>query len=268
MTSKKPVYNKRVFQAGVVGAIATLSLLSGSIVYAEDSNTSSSEGGSLRASFDGARKEVKDIKMELKNNLKGIRASTTESMKEIKGQYREDMEDFRNGSSTATSTREIKRERDEALRILKARTASSTRDLRLEAKLKIAVAYADRMTERLNAAINRIQKMIDRATSRAAKVKAAGGNTVQVELDLAAASSSLQMARNDVTNFKSVMDQVKNSQNPKDGLQLIKDAANLTEKDIRAAHTSLLKAITGLKGMSSAEDHESKNSASSTESNN
>jgi len=189
--------------------------------------------------------------------IRAINASSTERAREIKDNTREAIRDLKHSSSTATTTRGLVKERNEALREVKNDRRDSIKEKVLKHRIEIAKAFANRMIKRFEVAIERLSKLSDRIASRSAKVKALGKDTSAVDSALLSAKTSLDTAKGEVATMKTIVSGIDASSTQQSIMDSMKQSAKSAQDDIVNAHKSLNDAFKVLKGLASTTQSES-----------
>jgi hypothetical protein len=100
------------------------------------------------------------------------------------------------------------------------------------------------------ATANRLDKIVVRIQSRVAKIKAAGGNTVQIEASLNTGISKLAEARIDISAFSSIdLTGATSSTTARALLNIIKADAVKAKDALKASHAALIQAVTLMQGV-------------------
>jgi len=108
-----------------------------------------------------------------------------------------------------------------------------------------------RMTKRLEAAINRLNRLITRIESRIAKIEANNEdiNTEPIKKDIQKAKDKLLLATNKLNEAKIKIDDVLQSNTPKETLAEVKNMIQEIKKDLVEVHRLLVKVIGNIKGL-------------------
>lgn len=201
----------------------------------------------LRAGL-GVRKEIKEVRTEAKVEVKNIKTQTKEAVRDVRA----------TASSSIEKRGEIKDIRVQAkedLKDVRANLASSTKGIRVEAKKERVSNIFDKTVSRLEATIVREETIMAKIVARIGVIKAAGGNTADAEKFVAEAKVSFANARVALENLKALVAtgnvgvtgtastsiQVMN-----DTLSKMRKAGAEVEKNIRAGHNALVRAVGSL----------------------
>ncbi len=195
----------------------------------------------IKAEF---KEEKKNIWMEAKTKNELLRAENKNLIK--------------SGTTTKSQVIEnranIKDNRIEALKEIKAEKASTTekiREERAELKNKMTEALKDKVrfsygkiSTRLSAEINRLEKIISRLESRSSKMAELGVNVVPAKTLIDSAKTKLKEAVADLAGLKiSLETAIQNGEPQKDTLDNLKTAVNLIQEKIKEAHKILNQVI-------------------------
>ncbi len=120
-----------------------------------------------------------------------------------------------------------------------------------EEKMGIITQYFEKMTKRLDAALEREKKLMDRVESRIKKFEEKGAHVDAAKKNLSDARVAWQRAKDALYEAKTKFESLKASNNPKTAFQDVKklviDAVSLIKK----THAAVVKTIMSLKGASS-----------------
>jgi hypothetical protein len=107
------------------------------------------------------------------------------------------------------------------------------------------------LTRRLEAAINRLSRLITRIESRLAKIEETDENleTETIKADIASAKEKLDQAAIQLENAKTKMNEVIESETPKEGFVEIKEIVAEIRESLVGTHQILVKIITDIKGL-------------------
>jgi len=126
----------------------------------------------------------------------------------------------------------------------------------IEAKLNVSKKeiirnHFLRMTKRLEAAINRLNRLITRIESRIAKIEANNEdiNTEPIKKDIQKAKDKLLLATNKLNEAKIKIDDVLQSNTPKETFAEVKNMIQEIKKDLVEVHRLLVKVIGNIKGL-------------------
>lgn len=115
-------------------------------------------------------------------------------------------------------------------------------------------AFAERMFDRLQAAINRLSQLADRIDSRIQKFNEAGVDTTDAENALADARADIEAAQTHLDEAASVFTDIREGEiDPRDIFTDVKTLIKETTGLIKNAHASLVNVIRTLKGTLDAE---------------
>ncbi len=107
------------------------------------------------------------------------------------------------------------------------------------------------MTKRLEAAINRLNRLITRIESRITKIEANNEdiNTEPIKKDIQNAKDRLLLATNKLNEAKIKIDDVLQSNTPKEAFAEVRDIIQEIKKDLVEVHRLLVKVIGNIKGL-------------------
>ncbi len=192
----------------------------------------------------------------INQDIRTIRASTTEAAKGIRAEFREGVKNIQ-GSTTGSTTRAMMKkeveDRNRALRETRDEARSQIKDKREERRLALIDAYGERMVKRLEATIERLEKLADRIGSRITKVKAAGGNTTAAESALTSANLHLSEATASITSVEHALSQLGTNSaatTTQAHFAAVRGAVTDVRDHIKEAMGFLTISINSLKGMS------------------
>ncbi len=197
----------------------------------------------------GIQKEIKEVKMEAKQNIQEVRV-----------QAREDIKDIRGNKASSTSERkgeikDIRMQAKENVRDIREKMASSTKEMRGEEMKERVANIFDKTTSRLEATIVREESIMAKIVARIGIIKTAGGKTAVAEGLVAEAKTDFTNARVALDNLKALIATGNvgvsgtGSTSPRvmnDALSKIRKAGGEVEKDIKAGHKALIKAVSSL----------------------
>jgi len=108
-----------------------------------------------------------------------------------------------------------------------------------------------RMTKRLEAAIDRLNRLITRIESRIAKIEANNEdiNIEPIKKDIQKAKDKLLLATNKLNESKIKIDDLLESNTPKEAFAEVRDIIQEIKKDLIEAHRLLVKVIGDIKGL-------------------
>ena len=136
------------------------------------------------------------------------------------------------------------------------REAAQERVATIEARLgarkkEIIRNHFLRMTKRLEAAINRLNRLITRIESRIAKIEANNKdiNAEPIKKDIQKAKDKLLLATNKLNEVKIKIDDVLQSNTPKEAFAEAKNMIQEIKKDLVEVHRLLVKVIGDIKGL-------------------
>lgn len=157
--------------------------------------------------------------------------------------------------------KELQAAAKDEIKTVRENLASSTKEIRDEMKTNMrerALGRLTKMTDRLQATIDRENNILARINSRITKVKNAGGNTTVSEKASLDAAWNLNLATTSLASLKSLTvtatANITASSSPeisKSDMTKLRKAASDVEKYIRLAREDMIKAITSLRGASS-----------------
>lgn len=153
------------------------------------------------------RNEIKDMRGDLKTEVKQLRASTTEGIKE----KREEMKD-------------------------------KVKEVRQEFRANEARNRVNNVTRVLTATAERLNGIIVRMESRIAKLKAAGGSTLEAESSISLAKSDLLIVKTNVDAINS-LDLSGSTTTAQANFETIKTDAGLARESLTSARKNLEKAL-------------------------
>ena len=150
------------------------------------------------------------------------------------------------GQATATGVRERETVREE----IREKTATVQAFLR-ERKQEIVRNRFNRLTRRLEAAFNRLYRLISRIESRLAKVEQEDENinTTLIKKDIASAKEKLDQAGIQLENVKTKMNEIIESETPKEGFVEVKEMVGEIRESLVGVHQILVKIIGDIKGL-------------------
>jgi len=165
------------------------------------------------------------------------------------------------GSSTATTTRGVRKEIQDKRQEFK----SELKDKRGELKSNIDVEKekfksermklvnnsmgnsVDRMVERQNKIVEKLSSIADKVTARVVAVKAGGKDTTQVEKHVSDARAQIELAKANILKIPAAVNNGVASTTPKNRFEGLRSLAELIRTQLKSAHTSLGSAVKLLK---------------------
>lgn len=193
-------------------------------------------------------------------------ATTTPMRLQDREELRQDIRLFLNSSTTASTTLRARieamqqtaeqrrqeleqqaQDRRQALEQRRQETASSTKARVDQRRQDVIKAYADRMTTRLNAAIDRQSKLADRIASRIQKIQ----TSQNIDLSdatalLAQARAQIGVAQAAVTNISVSVDETLAASDPKQAFQNVITATQEAVQSIQDVHQAFVAVVTKL----------------------
>jgi paraquat-inducible protein B len=120
-----------------------------------------------------------------------------------------------------------------------------------EGKKEIIRNHFNRVVRRLTAAINRFYLLIDRIESRLAKIEQqdTGIDTVLIKKDISSAKEKLGQIAVQLESLKTEMNQVIESETPKDSFTQIKESVAEIREILIEIHQMLVKVIGDIRGL-------------------
>lgn len=199
----------KIFLAVLALAIGT------SPVLAATSTTATSTGYRLSKPFQDIREEYKEKREEVKNKIKDDREEAKDKIKAV---------------ATSTKDKDERREKVEGIRIDRIR------------------AFAAQMQERLEAALARSQKFVDRITSFLNEREAAGQNVTKARAKVTEANAVIASSTIKVNAIPTQIEAALNaSSTPKDIFANIKKIVGEGVTAIKAAQQKVVEAVKALK---------------------
>lgn len=120
-----------------------------------------------------------------------------------------------------------------------------------EAKMTIITRYFDKMTKRLDAALEREKKLMDRVGSRIKKFEEKGAHVDAAKKNISDARAAWQKAKDALDEAKTKFEALKASDNPKIAFQNVKRLVMDVVGLIKKTHAGIVKTVVSLKGASS-----------------
>jgi len=109
--------------------------------------------------------------------------------------------------------------------------------------------FFDQMVKRIEAAIERLNKLISRIESRIVKLKGEGKDTASIESQVNDAKIKLASAKTKLQDAKTALDGVLSSNNPKDAFKQVRVKIQDVAKDLREVHKILVHLVGDIKGL-------------------
>lgn len=121
----------------------------------------------------------------------------------------------------------------------------------IERKKEIIRKYFGRMIIRIEAAINRLNRLITRIESRIVKIETnnEGIKTDPIKKEVEKAKTLLIDTANQINVLKNKMETVIEGNTPKDGFQEIKSELSEIKENLKEVHQTLVKVIGDIKGL-------------------
>ncbi len=114
--------------------------------------------------------------------------------------------------------------------------------------------FAQRMVDRLNAAIARLNKFVTRIDARLDKVTAEGSDTIDAaRAKLDEAQTAITAAQTSVNGIMSAVETALASGTPQENFREVIDLVHSARDKVKEAHALLVETIRLIKGMSSAQ---------------
>src|SRR4030042_737624 len=148
------------------------------------------------------------------------------------------------GQATTTGVRETVREEIQE----KIATAQAFLGQR---KQEIVRSHFNRVTRRLEAAINRLSRLISRIESRVTKIEETNENlnTNVIKTDIASAKEKLNQVIAQLDDVKTKMEEVIGSETPQEGFVGVKEMVGEIRESLVGIHQILVKIIGDIKGL-------------------
>lgn len=202
----------------------------------------------LRAGL-GVRKEIKEVRTEAKVEVKNIKTQTKEAVRDVRATAASSSIEKRG------AIKDIRVQAKEDIKDVRANLASSTKGIRVEAKKERVSNIFDRTVSRLEATIVREETIMAKIIARIGIIKAAGGNTADAEKFVAEAKVSFTNARVALGTLKALVatgnvgvagTASTSAQVMNDTMSKMRKAGAEVEKNIRAGHNALVRAVVSL----------------------
>lgn len=196
-------------------------------------------GGSIKPRIlpPNIRPEVREIRKDIRDESKDMRASTNAAIKEMRGEIKND--------------REAMEKRAMELRASTTMLRANMKDEAMKKRLEVAHKQADLVNNRLQAAIERVQKLSDRVGAALDKFAAQGVDVTVSRGHLADAKIKLDEARTKAAAVKLAIEtafsNITASSTPKDSMKNAQELVKDTVKAIQDAHGKVAEAISSIK---------------------
>lgn len=114
---------------------------------------------------------------------------------------------------------------------------------------ELILRFLNRMLDRLEAAIKRLEILSSRIDNRLVKLKAAGVNTAIMEGENAAVKDKLTQARKDLVDLRASGAGFLGGSDPKTGFITVKQKIGLLRDEVKGVHQALVVIVTQIKGL-------------------
>lgn len=138
-----------------------------------------------------------------------------------------------------------------ALAQMQATAPATTQAFLSQRKQEIIRSHFNRVTRRLEAAVNRLYLLINRIESRVAKIEAVDESldTELIKADIASAKEKLDQATIQLGNVKTKMEEVIDSETPKEDFVEVREMVSEIRENLIGVHQILVKVIGDIKGL-------------------
>ena len=138
-----------------------------------------------------------------------------------------------------------------ALAQMQATAPATTQAFLSQRKQEIIRSHFNRVTRRLEAAVNRLYLLISRIESRVAKIEAVDESldTELIKADIASAKEKLDQATIQLGNVKTKMEEVIDSETPKEDFVEVREMVSEIRENLIGVHQILVKVIGDIKGL-------------------
>lgn len=190
---------------------------------------------------------IEGIKTETRLRAEKIRAEAQAKMAEAKAQReatRADRDDKREELKTERLASSTEREARKAEQVEKARVRIQT--------------YAGLMTNRFEAAIERLEILAKRIESRITKMESEKIEVTEAKTLLLNAQAKIALAKAQISGVEPILTSILTSPNPKDTMRPVGDFLKSTKESLKSAHVALVEVIKSLKpGQNREKENES-----------
>lgn len=193
----------------------------------------------------GIRQPLRDARAEMEARTKALRASSTMIQKNLRGEIRDERGNLR------ASTTEMRSNYRASTTEMVARGKAMAETKQREAAKKQAAMIMNR----IDAAIDRVQKLSDRTSARLDKFASTGVNVSSSRGHLAEAKMKLDEARAKSAVIKTAIDAALASQTPKDSMKSVETLVKNETKVLQDAQRHVSQAISSIKSGRDNERH-------------
>jgi len=157
----------------------------------------------------------------------------------------------RNTRNATTTTGQTVKDRTQERRVklieeAKKRTAERREKLAEKAKERIK-AYAERIIKRMNAALDRLEKIGNRVETRLDKLEEKGVDVLEARTLLEQSRREIADSRDFIAEIESKMQTASTSDNPREAMETIRGLLKEARESIKGAHKALVEAIKAAK---------------------
>jgi chromosome segregation ATPase len=207
--------------------------------------------------------EPMEDKTDLQNTLEEKRDTVLQRKQDVVEDLREKRDDLRN---TAQDVREVSQDKRQDIRnsiqdngATAKERVQEKREERKEklndlAKKRIG-AYVERILRRLNAALDRMDRISERIENRIEKLEETGHDLTDARSLLNSAKALISQGWDDIAAIETSIDDALNFENPRESFSVIREFIGEAKDSVKNAHKALVEAIRAVKaGISTRAD--------------
>lgn len=132
----------------------------------------------------------------------------------------------------------------------KAKEGRATQEAQVKEKRRERMSgFAQRMTIRMEKAIERLERLTSRIQSRIDKIKAEGQDVSSIQNKLDSAKTKLATSKTDLQSAKAELESVITSDNPKEAFSRVRSKIQGIKRQIVEVHRALTSLIGDIKGL-------------------
>ena len=167
-------------------------------------------------------------------------------------------------SSTASSTRPFRPAFGPLLRAFNTSTKETLKETIGERRAKEIEHYAGQMLERMQAGVNRLERIAKRITLRLDRLTVAGIDTAKWKSDLVAAETLITDAQTKLDATKTNIESKINSDDPKGSFEKVRADVAVLRDALKNAHSALVNVVEEIKASAEARQSERSETRSTT----
>lgn len=217
----------------------SLSLMFSTTVFAEDD----AETSATKTAVENTKQLIKERAEAVKQNLEIERETAKNKVEALREQKKTEIETLREQKKNELEA--LKAERKSEFKKIKDEKKDEKRKATEDRLEKIV----ERVTERLNENIKKLEGVSKRIETRLALLKTAGKDTTEAEKLIADAKAKIQLAKDGIAKLPAIQTDSMTAEKLSEGLVQVKIALKEIELNLKSVRDNLSKAIGNIKGL-------------------